>query len=179
MLSQLDVCDAIIAETKGDLHSESFFNNLADQFGVALGFPRGLRNADNDLKLSQVKDEVHHLSQVFTGAFYDILVDCYNNYRDDSLYDPAETLFRTGKQMRALLMQGIINSSNAEITFKEIAMNMIAYAKSQNWDSSWVDSIIKHFDRREIILEAQANGPKKVWDDTSQLHGIRNEANAA
>ncbi len=151
----------------GDLHSESFFNNLADEFGVAFG---SLRNADNDLKLSEVENEVHKLSQVFTGAFYDILVDCYNNYQDDSLYDPAETLFRTGKQMRALLMQSIVNSGNGEITFKEIATNMIAYAKSQNWDSTWVDSIIKHFDRREIILEAQAKSEKKGWQNTSQLH---------
>jgi hypothetical protein len=179
MLSQLDVCDTIIAETKGDLHSESFFNNLADEFGVALGRQGGLRNADNDLKLSEVENEVHDLSQVFTGAFYDILVDCYNNYRDDSLYDPAETLFRTGKQMRALLMQGIINSGNGEITFKEIATNMIAYAKSENWDHTWVDSIIKHFDRREIILEAQAKGVKKGWQNTSQLHKKVKKENAA
>jgi len=183
MLSQLDVCDTIIAETKGDLHSESFFNNLADEFGVALGYPRGLRNADNELKLSEVDDEVHELSQVFTGAFYDILVDCYNNYRDDSLYDPAETLFRTGKQMRALLMQGIMNSSNGETSFKEIAMNMIAYAKSQNWHSTWVDSIITHFDRREIVLEqeivAQTKGAKKGWQNTSQLHSKFKKANLA
>lgn len=179
MLSQLDVCDSIIAETKGDLHSESFFSNLADEFGLALG-RNSLRNADNDLKISDVGDEVHDLSQVFTGAFYDILVDCFNNYRDDSLYDPAESLFRTGKQMRALLMQGIVNSSNGEITFKEIATNMIAYANSQNWDRTWVDAIIKHFDRREIILEAQAKGVKRGWQNTSQLHSkFRKNMNAA
>jgi hypothetical protein len=67
-LSQLDQVEAVIAQTKANLHDKTFLSDLAEEFGLALGRPNGLRNADNDLKLSQVGTEVHAISQVFTGA---------------------------------------------------------------------------------------------------------------
>src|SRR5206468_6793193 len=77
-LSQLDQVEAVIAQTKSNLHDKTFLSDLAEEFGLALGMPRGLRNADNDLKLSQVSNEVHALSQVFTGAIYDVLADIFS-----------------------------------------------------------------------------------------------------
>ena len=50
---------------------------MAEEFGLALGRPNGLRNADNDLKLSQVSTEVHAISQVFTGGVFDVLADIF------------------------------------------------------------------------------------------------------
>ena len=49
-LSQLDQVEAVIAQTKADLHNKTFLADLAEQFGLALGRPNGLRNADNNLK---------------------------------------------------------------------------------------------------------------------------------
>jgi hypothetical protein len=75
--SQLDQVEAAVATTKANLHDKNFLAALAEQFGAALGFPQGLRNADNDLKLSQVGNEVHAISQVFTGGIYDVLADIF------------------------------------------------------------------------------------------------------
>jgi hypothetical protein len=66
--AQLDQVEAALALTKANLHDKNFLAAMAEQFGMALGFPQGLRNADNDLKLSQVSNEVHAISQVFTGG---------------------------------------------------------------------------------------------------------------
>src|SRR3989441_12365694 len=77
-LSQLDQVEAVIAQTKANLHNKTFLADLAEEFGLALGQPMGLRNADNDLKLGQVGNEVHALSQVFTGAMYDIVADIFS-----------------------------------------------------------------------------------------------------
>ncbi len=74
LLEQLDMCEAIIADSKSNLEDRNIMTNLADQFGEALGHPFGLRCALNNKKLDEVTEEVHDLSQVFTGAFYDILV---------------------------------------------------------------------------------------------------------
>jgi hypothetical protein len=75
--SQLDQVEAALALTKANLHDKNFLAAMAEQFGAALGFPQGLRNADNDLKLSQVSNEVHAISQVFTGSIYDVLADIF------------------------------------------------------------------------------------------------------
>ena len=81
MLAQMDQCEAIIAESKANLHAKTFFPAVAEQFGEALyGRRTGLRNADNDLKLSQVSTQVHEISQVFTGAIYDILADFFDDH---------------------------------------------------------------------------------------------------
>src|SRR5262249_52484659 len=76
-LSQFDQVEAIIAQTKARLHDKTFLSDLAEEFGLALGRTNGLRNADNNLKLSQVTNEVHDLSQVFTGGIYDVLADFF------------------------------------------------------------------------------------------------------
>src|SRR5215510_10671377 len=91
-LSQLDQVEAIIAQTKGNLHDKTFISDLAEQFGLALGRPNGLRNADNDLRLSQVGTEVHAISQVFTGAIYDIIADIFAFERRTAVKDDAVVL---------------------------------------------------------------------------------------
>src|SRR2546422_8944504 len=56
-LSQFDQVEAIIAQTRANLQDKTFLSDLAEELGLALGRPNGLRNADNDLKSSQVTTE--------------------------------------------------------------------------------------------------------------------------
>ncbi len=147
MLAQMDQCEAIIAESKGDLHAKTFFSAIAEQFGEALGRSTGLRNADNDLKLSQVSNEVHDISKVFTGAVYDILADIFEDYHRPKLYDQAETLFRIGKFMTSLIIVAIYKSPDQNVTYKDIANNMIGLVTR----SEWKEIIQNQFSRREII----------------------------
>ena len=84
--------------SKADLHAKTFFPAVAEQFGEALhGRTTGLRNADNDLKMSQVNNQVHTTSQVFTGGGYDILADIFEDYKKTRVNDQAEKQIRVGK----------------------------------------------------------------------------------
>ena len=126
MLAQMDQCEAVIAESKADLHAKTFFPAVAEQFGEALyGHRLGLRNADNDLKLSEVSNQVHAISQVFTGACYDILADMFDNNAAYEKYDPAETLFRLGKHMTSLVLLSLLRGPDRNATFRAIAEQMI------------------------------------------------------
>jgi len=147
MLAQLDQCDTIVAESKADLHNKSFFPALAEQFGAALGRPMGLRNADNDLKMSEVSNEVHAVSQVFTGAFYDILADIHDDYQKPDEYDQAETLFRIGKHMTALIILALVNGPQRDATFADIARKMIEIEPVEKW-KGFIDA---QFARREVL----------------------------
>lgn len=124
----------------------------------------GLRNADNDLKLSEVTDEVHDISQVFTGAIYDILSDMFEDHLDMNLYDPAETLFRTGRHIASIVITAIMNGPEKNATFKDIAKNMIEFEP----DEKWKDFIVKRFTEREILGEPVGlveERPKElVWE---------------
>ena len=165
ILSQMDLCESIIAITGGDLHDSSFLPEGAEELGLAFGQKYGFRNSDENLKLSQVKNRTnaHELSKVFTSAFYDILVDIYKVYQDEKRFDQAETLFRTGKHMTDLLLRSIISSSSSgkNRIFKEIAENMIKCEEDKSWqekkveerkeEESWKVIIWKHFYDREIL----------------------------
>jgi hypothetical protein len=107
-LSQLDQCEAVVAQTKARLHDKTFLADIAEQFGLALGSTTGLRNADNDLTLAQAGTEVHALSQVFTGAVYDILADLFAFERNPALEDCAGVLHRTAAWLRGLVLRALI-----------------------------------------------------------------------
>jgi len=147
MLAQMDVCEAIIVESKADLHSMTFFPALAEQFGDAFGRPMGLRNADNDLKMSDVSTEVHDISRVFTGAIYDILADFFELYQDPSLYDQAESLFKVGKYLTSLVIASLWQGPDANATYSDIANKMIELEE----DNKRKEIIRDQFRIREIL----------------------------
>ncbi len=148
MLAQMDQCEAIVAHSKGDLHAKTFFSAVAEQFGEALyGRTTGLRNADNDLKLSEVSNQVHAISQVFTGAFYDILADIFEDYHKPDQYDQAETLFRVGKHMTSLIILALLQGPEQNATYKDIAQKMIEIEPV----AKWKEFIHNQFARREVF----------------------------
>lgn len=150
MLSQLDQCEAVIAESKTNLYDKNFFNALAEEFGQALGRPHGLRNANNNLKMSDVSSQVHDISQVFTGAVYDVLADMFNSKLALDREDPALTLFKVGEQLNALLIGALLNGPARDATYKDIAEEMLKLEK----DPKVQDFIRQRFTEREILGQA-------------------------
>jgi hypothetical protein len=133
-LSQLDQVEAIIAQTKANLHDKTFLADLAEQFGLALGRPNGLRNADNNLKLSEVSNEVHDLSQVFTGAVYDILADVFRAERKPAVRDDAAVLYEAGQYLCHLVLWAVIDAPASGATYLHVANKMHEKAKPEYKD---------------------------------------------
>ena len=150
-LSQFDLVEAIIAHTKANLHDKSFLPDLAEQFGDALGKPNGLRNADNDLKLSQVGTEIHSMSQVVTGAVYDILADFFSFERSPSTRDDAEVLYSVGRYVAGLVLRAYIAAPAIQPTFADVANKMIAIVQGDGKPARYKQSIINRFAVREVL----------------------------
>ncbi len=158
-LSQMDQVEAIIAYTKADLHAKTFLADIAEQFGLALGRPNGLRNADNDLKLSETGTEVHAISQVFTGAVYDVMADIFDHECSISrdAKDPAQVLFETARYVYSLLLQGILASPDQGATFADVARAMIDHLTGKDKKhATYRDYIWKHFAVREVLSTQEA-----------------------
>jgi hypothetical protein len=154
ILSQLDLVEYIVAQTKSDLHRRNILAVLAEEFGNAFGMPEGLRNADNNLKLSEAGDEVHDISQVFTGAIYDILADIFTANRNPRLRDDAITLYETGRYMAGLIIRSIEKSPANNAIYADVAKAAISIAKADG-HPDYATLIEKHFTLREV-LGAQA-----------------------
>jgi len=177
MLSQMDICEAIIAETKLDLYSENFLSSIAEEFGEALfGHSLGLRNAFNDLKLSDVSRDpdnpnkyIYDLSKVFTGAIYDIIVKFFEQHLDIENYDPAETLFRVGQKVLSFLIAGLLNGPEQNATFYDISNEIIKVIE----DKEWKKIAKRQFKKREILEAPLGIAPtqplKRGWN-TCKFH---------
>ena len=151
-LSQLDQVEAIIAQTKANLHDKTFLADMAEEFGLALGRPNGLRNADNDLKLSEVTNEVHDLSQVFTGAIYDVLADIFAFERKPGMRDDARVLLEVAEYLFGLILRAINAAPAANATFADMANQMLTIAHAEGKPVQYRNFIRNRFTVREIVV---------------------------
>jgi hypothetical protein len=151
-LSEFDQVEAVIAQTKANLHDKTFLSDLAEQFGLALGRPNGLRNADNDLRLSQVGTEVHDLSQVFTGGIYDVLADIFAFERRPAQRDDAIVLYQAAEYLRSLLLRGIVASPANGAVFAHVVNNMLSIAAADGKPVQYRNFIRNRFTLREVVV---------------------------
>lgn len=163
-LSQLDQVEAIIAQTRADLHDKTFLADMAEQFGLALGRPNGLRNADNDLKLSEAGNEVHAISQVFTGAIYDILADLFAHERHPGREDDAALLHRVGDYLCGLVLRALMAAPDHKATYAQVVNQMLRIVAEDGKPAEYAGFIRNRFTLREVVLApahqagVQANG---------------------
>lgn len=150
VLSQFDLVEFIVAETKSDLHKKTILAELAEEFGAGLGRTSGLRNADNNLKLSDVTNEVHDISKVFTGGVYDVLADLFTAWRAPRYRDDTEVLYAAGKYLAGLTVRAIMDAPASEATFADVAGNMITLAEEDN-NADCASFVRKHFAFREVL----------------------------
>jgi hypothetical protein len=151
-LSQLDQVEAVIAQTKADLHDKTFLADMAEQFGLALGRPNGLRNADNDLKLSEAGNEVHAISQVFTGAIYDILADIFAFERQPGVHDDAAVLHHVGGYMCSLVLRALVAAPQRAAKFADVANQMLNLVHSDGKPIDYANFIRNRFTLREVVV---------------------------
>ncbi|MES2261278.1 MAG: hypothetical protein V4724_22400 [Pseudomonadota bacterium] len=155
-LSQLDQVEAVIAQTKADLHDKTFLADMAEEFGLALGRPNGLRNADNDLTLSDAGTEVHAISQVFTGAIYDILADIFAFERHPGVEDDAALLHRSGEYLCGLVLRALMAAPDFGATYAQVVNQMLHLAGADDKPAEYLDFIRHRFTLREVVV---APGP--------------------
>jgi len=169
-LSQLDQAEALIAITRADLHAKNFLAALAEPFGAVLGRSTGLGNVDSDLKLSQVSNEVHAISQVFTGAIYEILADTFmfERMRQSRTKDPARVLLEVSQRLSSLLMNALVKAPPVGATYVDVVNAMLRISKEQNDPRIYRTFIYDRFAVREIVAAEAPLGiatGKIDWQD--------------
>jgi hypothetical protein len=147
ILSELDLCEWLICETKGDLRKNSPLASIGEEFGQAIDSKFGIRNINNTLKLGDTSLQAHDLSRVFTGAVYAILVEIYENNLNLDLCSHAETLMQTAKHLMQNFISAIYYSPDQNPIFQDVAVLMVLLEKNPQNKSI----IRKHFTSRLII----------------------------
>lgn len=153
-LSQLDQVEALIAMTKANLHLKNFLAKVAEEFGAALGRPMGLRNADNNLKLSEVSNQVHDISKVFTGGIYDVMADIFEfqKRRQYRTKDPAHILLEVNQHMCKLVFSALLKAPDSRATYSDVVNAMLSISQSQGDPGIYRTFIRNHFTFREVVV---------------------------
>lgn len=153
-LSQLDQAEAVMALSRNNLHAKNFIAHMAEQFGSALGNPFGLRNGDNDLKLSEVGNEVHAISQVFTGGIYDIMADifAFELDRQGNKKRPSLILVEVAGHLSKLVLDAIIAAPDRNAVYSDVVNKMLVLSQGQNDPPIYRTFIRNHFTFREVVV---------------------------
>jgi hypothetical protein len=121
----------LAARTKGDLKTKSgneLLAAVATEFGNAVSGQPYLRSAANDHSLGEYRNEVepHKLSEVMTGAMFDIFVALTEQYlkrerNDGETHTPAQSLQYAVARMQVIAIQALDLLPPVEVTFNDYA----------------------------------------------------------
>ena len=156
-----DVClNQLLQNTNNDLEKSNFASQLAEQFGVSLKIGNCLRNALNNYNYVEPEtlpydgngliQEIHSFSQVWTGTFYEILVEFFNLFGKN-----YNALVQARDLSAEFLFNAAANTPANNKFFMALANNYIAYDLSK-YSSQYTSILTKVFLKRNLISASLA-----------------------
>ena len=173
--------DELIRETKGDLSKESTLSSVADQFGKHVSDRPYLRSARNTLKMSDVADDPrpHHMSQVLTGAMFDILIALSQYYVKTRHHTVPQAFWYTIDRMQKMAIQPLDLLPPVDVTFKDYALAVLRAEEIANPTDpdNYRGMMLDVFINRGILDETDRTalcGPRFVFErlDLDVFHDI-------
>lgn len=166
----------VIAErTSGDLAKDDLLSSLAAEFGAAVNGVPYLRTAQNGHKMGEFRDSLrpHDMSQVLTGAMFDILAGLARSYLakpraagggDDSpRKTPAQALAFASTRMQYTAIQPLDLLPPVEVTFRDYALAVLRADEIANPTDpdGYRAMMIDVFVTREILGKDEAERLKR------------------
>jgi hypothetical protein len=174
-------------KTQGNLAEADTLSSIAEEFGRAVSGKPYLRTALHDHKMSTFAKETnpHRLSQVLTGAMFDVLMRLAKHYqRDpnpapyaeapvpvdvDRRASPAQAFWRAAERMQRTAIQPLDLLPPVEVTFRDYALAVCrAQQLSDPLDPHhYYEMMIQVFRDREILSdddERQLKMPQYLYN---------------
>jgi hypothetical protein len=167
-----NVFRAQIAEaTRGDLDGDNPLASLAEEFGDNIGDQPYLRSALNELKYEAVKNDQrqHYMSQVLTGAMFDIIRRLMAHYMTERKESAKEALWSTIRRMQCMAVQPLDLLPPADVVFEDYARAVLRAEQIANPTDpdGYRNMMIDVFVGRGILSVEQAaelRKPVRVFD---------------
>ena len=136
----------LLDQTDGEITGINAYSQVAEEFGMYTGRNGALRSMWNTLTLGTVDDpdDVHDISQILTGAIYQLLVEHYDRrWRVLSGSDAREfsksggALWQASQAMKRFALRGLDYLPPGEISFADYGRAVIAADAVSNPDDPW------------------------------------------
>lgn len=174
-------------KTQGNIGKANELSSIAEEFGSAVSNKPYLRSALNQDNLSSLARETspHRLSQVLTGAMFDILKRLAEHYQRDSedtpsgesstpaeggkRATPAEAFWRASERLQRTAIQPLDLLPPVEVTFRDYAL---AVCRAQQLSTpldpyDYYGMLIDVFRARDILSDADVEllkQPQYLYD---------------
>jgi hypothetical protein len=118
---------AIGIETSGNLSADSALSNIAEEFGKAVNNRPYLRSARNKETMTTVGDDQrpHHMSQVLTGAVFDVIFELSRRYIKNRGRTVAQAFAFTIMRIQQMAIQPLDLLPPVDATFRDYAIAML------------------------------------------------------
>lgn len=165
--------------TRGNIGESTTLSSIAEEFGQAVEGRPYLRTASNTYKMADMAQETdpHRLSEVLTGAMFDLLKRLAEHYRDDpgdsaaepdtatKPPSPRQVFWRAADRMPRVAFQALDLLPPVEVTFRDYAL---AVCRAQELADpvdphGYYDMLIDVFRNRGILTgedERQLKAPR-------------------
>jgi len=163
-----------IAETtKGELAAADHLAYIAEQFGQAVNGQPYLRTARSKLKMSYVADDVgpHRVSEVLTGAMFDILLALSNHYIEAGghLAKAKPEFWNAIQRMQHMAIQPLDLLPPVDVTFKDYALAVLRAEELSNPTDphGYIELMLKAFLERGILDKSDEEAfhkPRYLYD---------------
>jgi hypothetical protein len=142
-------------ETRGDMSKAEQLSSIAEQFGRAAEGKPYLRSARNDESMSKVagSQSEHRVSQVLTGAMFDILMALSKHYAEVRGRTAPQAFWDVTQRMQRMAIQPLDLLPPAEVTFRDYALAVIRAEELANPldPYGYKEMLIQAFRAREIL----------------------------
>ncbi len=138
--------ETLLNQTNGNIRGLNAYTQVAEEFGFYTGRGGALRSLWNRETLADIDNpnDFHHMSQVLTGAVYELLVEVYEQRWKAASDDPDNPqLSRSGKALidaanlvRRLALRGLDYLPPGEISFADYGRAVIAADAVSNPDNA-------------------------------------------
>ena len=119
---------------------------------------------------------MHAISQVFTGAIYDILSDIFTFERNPGIRDDAATLLNVSQYVASLVLRAIKAAPNTGATYASVANQMLNITNADGKPK--IRNFIRtHFTVREVSVSSTPLTDDNKGDISLEA-GIQDDPNA-
>lgn len=177
--------------SEGDLSVDTALNRLAEEFGNAVQGKPYLRTANNDKTMATMRGEQrpHLLSEVLTGAMFDIIIRLSRYYIDVRKRTLFSAFWDTIQRMQQMAIQPLDLLPPVDVTFKDYALAVLRMQQIANPTDpdDYRGMMMEVFQRRGILNEddlKELKEPQQVFErltldvyhDVDQIAASRAEA---
>lgn len=161
--------NAIAEATGADLAAAEYLRQIAEQFGQAVEGKPYLRTAQNERTMSDVADDVgpHLVSEVLTGAMFEILVKLSRHYIDRGESD-KKALWYAVDRMQRMAIQPLDLLPPVDVTFRDYALAVLRAEKLSNPTDphGYLGLMLDVFVKRGILDESD----RKAFDESGYVY---------